>query len=378
MKNKQNVCMSALALVLASAVGAAAAEFQWSKTVINKDSKFESAGIADINQDGLPDIVCGEFWYEAPKWTSHKVAELVESDEYFNDFSNLPQDVDNDGDMDIISCAWHSQLIYWRENPGEGQEGLWKVHEIDKPGNVETQLLYDLNYDNEMDIVPNVANQVCWYEKVPGEAKWIKHEVGKEGTGHGVGVGDINGDGQDDIVCPNGWYEAAPEDNKIKWTWHEQKDFNMGAASVPILVYDVNEDGLQDIVFGLGHNFGVFWLEHREKDGERAFIRHEIDKAWSQPHYMVIEDVNGDGKWELISGKRYRAHNGNDPGEKEPLGIYMYNYNTLKDGWDKTVISEGGTEGFGLNPAIGDIDNDGDQDLICPGKSGLYLFKLLQ
>jgi len=157
-----------------------AKDFQWEKITINENSKFETCGVGDINKDGILDIICGDWWYEGPKWTKYRVAKMEEINGYYNDFANELYDVDGDGDLDVISCAWFSKEVYWRENPG--QFGVpWPKHVIDTPGNMETGFLVDINNDGEPDFFPDIAQFVAWYEKVPGKAEWIRHDVGEEG-----------------------------------------------------------------------------------------------------------------------------------------------------------------------------------------------------
>ncbi len=348
---------------------------QWKKHTLNTESKYETAGIGDIDGDGKKDIMCGGFWYKAPDWQKNRVCDIQEQDNYFNDFANLMQDVDNDGDLDVVSCTYFSQEVLWRENPGKpGMD--WAVHSIDKPGNSETGYFFDMNGDGEMDIYPNVGQQVVWYEKVPKKPEWITHVIGKEGAGNGGGVGDVNGDGIIDFIGPLGWYETAKNGNEYTYTWHAE--FNLDATSVPVVVHDVNGDGLNDIVNGYGHNYGLFWLEQKNIDGKRSWEQHLIDKSWSQPHAIFVVDLDGDGNKELVTGKRYWAHNGHDPGDNDPRCIYYYTYDIKANTWKRHVIEEGGNAGFGLMPEIGDIDGDGDMDILCPGKSGLYYFEQVQ
>ena len=350
-------------------------DVQWKKHEINPGSKFEAAGMGDINGDGKIDVMCGGFWYEAPDWKQHRVCDIEEQSEYYNDFANLMQDVDGDGDLDVVSVTYFSQEVLWRENPGKSG-GDWKVHSIDKPGNSETGYFFDMNGDGVMDVIPNVGQEYVWYEKIKDKPEWKKHSLGKEGAGHGGGAGDVNGDGLIDFMGPNGWYETSKTADGYEYTW--RAEFKLDRPSVPMLAQDVNGDGLNDIVYGAGHGYGLYWLEQQKQDGKRVWKQHLIDKSWSQPHALFFVDLDGDGKLELVTGKRFRAHNGHDPGGNDPRCIYYYNYDKQNDAWQRHVIEENGSAGFGLMPEIGDIDGDGDPDILCPGKSGLYLFEQIR
>ena len=88
-------------------------------------------------------------------------------------------------------------------------------------------------------------------------------------------------------------------------------------------VLDVNGDGRNDVVTAAGHDYGVFWFEQGEGG---TWTRRMIDSAWSQGHASTLVDLNGDGRLDLVTGKRFMAHNGSDPGEKEPLGVYWYEF----------------------------------------------------
>lgn len=376
---KAMFCLPAMCLInaawAAEISGPSDQSIQWKKHVLNAESKFEAAGVGDINNDGQKDIMCGDSWYEAPDWTRRRVCDIREQNQYHDDFANLMQDVDGDGDLDVVSVTYFSQEILWRENPGK--TGVdWTVHIIDKPGNCETAFFFDMNGDGVMDILPNVGQIYVWYEKVPAKPTWTKHVVGKEGAGHGGGAGDVNGDGLLDFIGPKGWYETSKTGDQFTYTWHPE--FTLENPSVPMLVQDVNGDGLNDIIYGLGHNYGMYWLEQQKNKDKRTWTPHLIEKTWSQPHALFFVDLDGNGKLELVTGKRYHAHNGNDPGGNDPRCIYYYKYDKETDVWQRHIIEENGSAGFGLMPEIADVDDDGDLDIVCPGKSGLYLFEQIR
>lgn len=346
----------------------------WLLHTINADSRFEAAGVLDVNRDGKLDILSGGFWYEAPDWKRHFVREIKEEgDYYYYDFANLPMDVDGDGWVDTAGAAWHNKMVYWVRNPGKTDEP-WPVYEIDTPGNMETAMSYDINSDGQPDVLPNIMSAAAWYEfhrdaSAPQGVRWEKHPLPQEAAGHGLGAGDVNKDGRCDIVTPKGWLEQTADG----WQW--RPEFDLGYACIPILVHDAEGDGDSDIIWGLGHNYGLFWLEQKSADGKRTWEKHLIDDSWSQPHFMLMADLDNDAKDELVTGKRYYAHNGNDPGENDPRCVYWYKFDAGAKKWARHVLQEGGTVGLGINTMTVDIDADGDLDVVAPGKSGLYLFE---
>ncbi|HLK64133.1 MAG TPA: VCBS repeat-containing protein [Bryobacteraceae bacterium] len=333
----------------------------------------ETAAVADINGDGRLDIVSGEYWYEGPGWTRHRFREIDYTNNYIDDFSDLPLDVNGDGRPDIVSCSWFSKRLWWSENPGKNG-ALWKDHPIETRFNVEFAFLVDLNNDGKaQEILPEFGNKeapLTWYELRNGQ--FVPHIVADHSFGHGIGAGDLNKDGRTDIITPSGWFEAPADPQTGAWTFHG--DFQLGETGF-IYVLDVNGDGRPDLVTSMAHNYGIFWMEQTPQG---TWTKHVIDDSWSQAHAMTIADLNGDGRPDLVTGKRFMAHNGRDPGEREPLGIYWYeSMKTAAGGieWVKHVIDYSSRAGGGMQLVVARFDGRPYTDIVVGGKSGLFLFR---
>ncbi|MGE3822304.1 MAG: FG-GAP repeat domain-containing protein [Isosphaeraceae bacterium] len=374
------------------------AEPRWKRHTINPTSGFEAAGAFDVNGDGKIDVVSGDTWYEAPSWTPHPTRSVVRQGTYYNCFATLPMDVNGDGRLDYVTCAYFSKNVGWVENPGQAGKP-WIYHEIDLPGPSEAAQLVDLTGDGRPEVLPNAVNVVVWYEleKAGSPPVWKKRDFGKEAAGHGVGSGDVNGDGRVDLLTPKGWFEAPADPKAETWTWHPE--WQLGATGIQILARDVDGDGHSDVVYGMGHAYGLYWLKQsRGERGERTWTKGVIDESVASVHTLIWADLDGDGKaHELVTGKRVYAHE-IEPGATDGSVIAWYEFDSPTRAWKRHVVFQGepatnapaegpkrdalkdfpaGTAGTGLQMEAVDLDGDGDLDLLCPGKSGLYWFENL-
>jgi hypothetical protein len=200
----------------------------------------------------------------------------------------------------------------------------------------------------------------------------VGHTIGAE-NGHGVAFGDINNDGRDDILFGRGWYERPASGDPLSQQWKCHLDWELH-GSCPMLVYDVDGDGKNDLVWSDSHNYGLFLWRGLGPDasGKLQFEQKLIDNSFSQAHCLHLADLDGDGVDELITGKRIRAHNDGDPGAKDPPIMRYYVWNRETKAFDAYTINQG-LVGAGMQIRTADIDKDGDVDIVVAGKEGTQI-----
>jgi len=356
------------------------------RVLIDKENKCEACSVADFDNDGRPEIVSGEYMYSGADFKKKtKICDIKYNGDYLEDFSDYPLDVNGDGYLDIVTGSWWSEGVFWRENPGKNG-GEWKLHKITDCSNVETIRYFDIDSCGTVEIFPNCPGEPQFFlklQKDPGgkpTGEFARYKIGEQSAGHGMGFGDINGDGRVDIILANGWLEQPEDVYSPNWKFHEFKysePFSAPGASVPILVHDVNGDGTNDIIIGAGHGFGLWWLEQMA-DG--VFVPHAIDLVCSQYHDMQLFDIDNDGELELVTGARHFAHCGHDPGELNPIGSYVFKIKKTPAGtmvFDKNTLDYGPAElasGLGIYFWLADLNGNGRTDIVAPGKEGLYIF----
>ena len=340
----------------------------------------EGITTVDMNGDGKPDILSGSYWYENPgpnggEWKRHQYRTVEIIGEFVSDCGEWAVDVNHDGAPDVVTVGWMTDGVWWYENPKKDGV-MWERHLIAHSIETEGGWMADINGDGKPDLALAHYGRsgIIWIDFAGAEPK-AHHAGGHDQDGHGVGMADIDGDGKVDILTPHGWFKNI-DANADKWEW--QGEWDLEESGFPIIGYDVNNDGKTDIIYSRGHSYGVYWLEQQVNGSNRQWVKHTIDESFSQVHVLKLVDLDGDGELELLAGKRYRGHNGSDPGSYDPLVIYYYRIDRKTGQFTRFPISLNGTAGAGTQFIVEDLDGDGDLDIATAGKTGVHFFENLK
>ncbi|MEO8886047.1 MAG: FG-GAP-like repeat-containing protein [Mucilaginibacter sp.] len=362
-----------------------------------------AAGSGDFNHDGITDIVAGPYIYYGPDFTTYReiayAASAAPSTKFTEFNCQYGYDFNGDGWDDVLSGPNNGALFV---NP-KGESRRWERYQVVKGISSEITAFKDVDGDGKPELVYGAGGQVCYAKPDPADITkpWIQRPISERGTAnaHGIGVGDINGDGLMDILNVNGWWEHPKnDDGKMLWTYHPQafgrmahRSNNYGGATMG--VYDVNGDKLNDVVTTLNaHGFGLAWFEQkRDAKGNISFVRHMISDdystknknaggvTFSEAHGAAFADIDGDGIPDFITGKRYWSHLDTflDPDAYGPPVIYWYK--TVRDAkapggarFEPHLIHN--RSGVGSDVLAVDLNKDGAVDVVTGTNRGVFIY----
>ncbi len=353
-----------------------------------------SATAADFNHDGVMDVAAGPFFYLGPTYTERREFAISQtfnpSNQYASGMINFAYDYTGDGWADILMTANRPIMLY--VNP-KGESRRWDSYSVVPSVSTEEVQFKDVDADGKPEVVFGGGGVIAYAKPDPADPTkpWVVRAVSEKITvnAHGIGVGDINGDGRMDILQPSGWWEQ-PANNSTPDPWAFHPEY-FGRGGAEISVYDVNGDSRNDVVTAIeGHGWGLSWFEQkRDRDGTISFVEHEImgnfssknagDVVFSQPHASTIGDMDGDGIADLITGKRHYSHqeSWSDPDPYGPAVLYVYK--TVRD-----PKAPGGARfvpelihnrsGVGSHVQVLDVNKDGTLDILTSGTRGTFVF----
>ncbi|MGL4593425.1 MAG: FG-GAP repeat domain-containing protein [Thermoguttaceae bacterium] len=396
-------CITLLSLFFAGVVSIAAETTtktapQYKKMVLSDQFYAEGSHYGDINKDGHLDVVAGPFWYEGPDFTKkHEIysAEAFKPEAYSDNFTVFVADLNGDSWPDVFVCPHPGTQGYWYENPRDA-EGKWDKHWTkhlgpDEVGN-ESQQWADIYGDGHFGPIYNkngflgfstfdVQNDIpswTFHAVSPQDARFQKYT-------HGIGFGDINGDGRADLIERLGWWEQPEDKSQTPWTFHP---FTFADAAAHLLVYDIDGDGLNDVVTAWHcHLYGLVWYKQvRGNDGTISWQMNEILPITpdvesnalriSQMHAFDLADFNGDGLLDFVTGKRYWAHG--PKGDKEPDApavVYWFELVRGENGKAHFVPHQiDDNSGVGTQVTAVDLNKDNVPDIIVSNKKGTFVF----
>jgi len=364
-------------------------KISFKKTVLDTTFRSEGVAVGDFNKDGKNDIAAGSVWYSAPDWKMHTTGEKAPEFDpmaYSRSFQTFADDLNGDGWTDIIVVEFPGDVTTWLENP-KLADTAWTKHILTRVTNNESPQYLDVDGDGKRDLLaafsPDPADvdgpkkrMVFMSRKQEPTEPWTILSVsaaGAPGTNrfsHGVGLGDINRDGQDDIIIPQGWWEA-PADRRVgDWKFHPA---NFGENCAQMYAFDFDGDGDNDVLSSAAHAVGMWW--HEQLSGGE-WKTHLIDDSFTQTHALCLADINGDGLPDFITGKRWWAHgpkgdiNPNDP------AVMCWFELQRKDGkpvWTKHQFDH--DSGVGTQFEVADVNGDKLLDVVTSNKKGTYYFE---
>jgi hypothetical protein len=370
---------------------------KWKKIVLSNVFYSEGANFGDFNHDGKADVVSGPYWYEGPDFNPAKRHEFMPvksfkpDNQYSENFFAFCYDFNHDGWDDILIIGFPGKEAFWYENP-KGKEGHWEKHLAYDNVDDESPNFVDFFKDGKPVIVCCSHGYIGYvqFDAADPNKPWMFHAVSPKGNyqkfTHGIGYGDVNGDGRNDILESHGWWEQPEKlDDSKPWKFHPNKFFEdkLGDGCSQMYAYDVNGDGRPDVICALqAHGYGLAWFEQK-MDG--SFEKHLImgskpdqnaqGAVFSQLHAVDLVDMNGDGLLDILTGKRYFAHGSH--GDVDALGpAVLYWFELKRDGHNVSYVAHkiDDDSGVGTQVVAKAVDGNKIPSIVVGNKKGTFVF----
>ena len=371
--------LTAFVILMSSAVRA---EMKFARHEIGRVGRqMGQTSLVDVDKDGDLDWVVGcnrgtVWWFEykgPDEWVRHTVGEKAGTE-----VGGVAMDVDGDGWVDQVSGST------WFRNTGKPREQPFERCENGAIPACHDNVAADMDGDGRTDVVMMSDRAGVYWYRIPPDPKtpWQAHRVGPAVHG-GIdprGVGDLDGDGDNDIVRSTGWFENA-DAKGTRWTWHEDIPGGSGGRfkdTTKSWVADLDRDGDNDVVLtdadieaGDGR---THWFENADGKG-RTWVRHVIAEKKGDLHTLAVADFDGDGDLDVFSGEGPLG--GTGPGGKHRWYVWE-NADGKGGSWVEHVVNEGDRCHEGM---AADVDGDGDIDICSKPWNGdlhVYLENLLK
>jgi len=350
-----------------------AQEIHFEHVVIDKKA-IGHREVGDIDGDGFNDIAAVDYpmlvWYEHPDWKKHIVVDISQFDDFktYRACDMELADIDGDDDLDIVGRIGIPEsdregMNCWFENPrphGNPAKDTWKRHNIGATEYVKDIEVRDFDNDDKPDIVVRTNTKVCVYlQRKPDSWTPISINIHDH---EGMEAGDLDRDGDPDIVLNGFWLETPGNPGKGKWIehnidkkWWNQKTGSWTDNNCKVSVADMNKDGRLDVLLSHSEKAGypICWYEAPGDPTKSPWKEHVIGQL-DKCHNLKAADFDKDGDLDVLA-----AEMPNIPGEApHPVVIFINISDCLK--WEQQTLANYGN----YSAQAGDIDNDGDIDII--------------